>query len=132
VVVRSIRSSIKRVRKFLNRLGLSVGKCFDEHELVSLLKSVNVKGDGFWLLGWREHGALGNLSTINVILIDRDDREYVIKLLVSVSAVNVTLPVKLLNLSDDVAGVTIMLDNDLAHISGRILCVRGIEISEVS
>ena len=58
-----------------------MGKCFDEHELVSLLKSVDVKGSGFWLLGWREHDALGSSIMLDVILIDRNDREYVIKLL---------------------------------------------------
>jgi hypothetical protein len=131
MVVKLVRNSVKEVRDFLSKLGLSVGRCFDDHELVSLLRSINTGDYDYWLLGWKEYDASDRASTFIVMLMDGEYREYVVKVLVSIGTIGITLPINYLDLGDDATGVTIMMGDGVAHISGRILCIRKIRVKRI-
>ena len=132
MVVEITKGSTRNLRRFLKRLDLTVGKCFDDFELVSLLRSINNRyDDDYWLLGWKEH-RIGDRSSLFVLtLIDKYDREYVVKIYVSIGAISMVLPINQLNLADEVSGITMLINGGTVILSGRVLCISSIRVRAV-
>ena len=132
MVVGLIRGSVKGIRKFLRHLGLSVGMCFDDYEFTSLLRSINTRYDNYWLLGWKEHRISSTKSMFILTLIDENNKEYAIRIYVNVGVISMVIPVNSLNITDDTTGITIMMNENSAHLSGRILCITGVKVKRLS
>ena len=132
MVVEIAKGSTRNLRRFLKRLGLTVGRCFDDFELVSLLRSINNRyGDDYWLLGWKEHRISDRSSLFVLTLIDKHDREYVVRIYVSIGAISMVLPINQLNLADEVSGITMLIDGGTVILSGRVLCISDIKVRAV-
>mgnify|MGYP001773121427 CR=1 FL=1 len=132
MVVEIAKGSTRNLRRFLKRLDLTVGRCFDEFEFVSLLRSINSKyGDDYWLLGWKEHKISDHSSLFMLTLIDKHDREYVVRIYVSIGTISMVLPINQLNLVDEVSGITMLIDGSTVILSGRVLCISGIRVRAV-
>ncbi len=64
-------------------------------------------------------------------LIDRYNREYVVKIYVSIGIISMVLPANQLNLSDEISGITMLINGNTANLSGRILCITNVKVKEV-
>ncbi|MFB6470461.1 MAG: hypothetical protein TU36_004415 [Vulcanisaeta sp. AZ3] len=131
MVVSLVERSTRGIRRFLKSVGLSVGKCFDERELISLLKGINSRYSDYWLLGWREHRVSDDLTSFVLTIIDPDNDEYMVRINMGVSVVSISVPMRSLNLDDDLTGITVMMSGSTAYITGRILCVRNVRIRKL-
>ncbi|GAB6946451.1 hypothetical protein JCM16161A_05810 [Vulcanisaeta sp. JCM 16161] len=133
MVVELAKGSTRNLRRFLRELGIVVGKCFDDFEFTSLLRSINSKyGDDYWLLGWKEHKINDYSSLFVLTLIDDRDREYVIKIYVGVGVISMVLPINQLNLAEEVTGITMLVNGSTVNLSGRVFCISNIEIRAVA
>ncbi|GAB6944768.1 hypothetical protein [Vulcanisaeta sp. JCM 14467] len=132
MVVEVAKGSTRNLRRFLKRMDLTVGRCFDDFEFVSLLRSINNKyGDDYWLLGWKERKISDHSSLFVLTLIDNHDREYVVKIYVSIGAISMVFPISQLNLADEVSGITMLIDGGTVTLSGRVLCISSIRVKAV-
>ncbi|ADN51169.1 hypothetical protein [Vulcanisaeta distributa] len=132
MVVELAKRSGRDLRRLLRRLNLVTGRCFDDNEFTSLLRSINIKfGNDYWLLGWREHKISTSSSLFVLSLIDRYNREYVVKIYVSIGIISMVLPANQLNLSDEISGITMLINGNTANLSGRILCITNVKVKEV-
>ncbi|ADY00454.1 MAG: hypothetical protein ACP5GZ_00520 [Vulcanisaeta sp.] len=133
MVVELAKGSTRNLRRFLRKLNLAIGKCFDDIEFTSLLRSVNSRyGDDYWLLGWKEHKASDYLSLFVLTLIDKYNEEYVVRIYVNVSTISIVLPTNQLNLTDETTGITMLINGNTANLSGRVFCITNIEIKRLT
>ncbi|WP_243678431.1 hypothetical protein [Vulcanisaeta distributa] len=89
-------------------------------------------GDDYWLLGWKEHKASDYSSIFVLTLIDRYNREYVVRIYVSVSTISMVFPINQLNLTDEVTGITMLINGGTVNLSGRVFCISNIRIRIVT
>ncbi|WP_054853950.1 hypothetical protein [Vulcanisaeta distributa] len=132
MVVELAKGYIRNLRRFLRKLNITVGRCFDEFEFTSLLRSINTKYDEYWLLGWKEHKVSDHSSSFVLTLIDKDDREYVVRIYVSIGTINMVLPANQLHLTDETTGITMLVNGNTINISGRVLCITDIRIKAMN
>ncbi len=73
-----------------------------------------------------------NSSVFTLTVIDNHNIEYLVRIYVSVGMVSMTIPTNQLNLTDEITGVTVLINGNTASLTGRVLCVTGISIRRIT